>query len=141
MRHGWRFDCSFELIQASSVVARYRQNFPTLSAGTSPRFAIRSRTFGWIFKTCDASLVVRSVSIPCDIPLSACRGTSNSIPVPREVVWCSITESSPIRIALDRSPLMSSTRAHKLRSSACCSGRIPVLSLYLCPCHPIDLIC
>jgi proteic killer suppression protein len=27
------------LIHASSVVAPYRQNFPTLSAGTSPRFA------------------------------------------------------------------------------------------------------
>jgi hypothetical protein len=26
------------LIQASSVVARYRQNLPTFSAGTSPRF-------------------------------------------------------------------------------------------------------
>jgi len=37
MRHGWRPDCSLELIQASSVVARYRQNFPTLRAGTSPR--------------------------------------------------------------------------------------------------------
>ena len=40
MRHGWRFDCSLELIQASSVVARYLQNFPTFSAGTSPQFIV-----------------------------------------------------------------------------------------------------
>ena len=70
MRHGWRPDCSLELIQASSVVARYRQNFPTFRAGTSPRFAIRSRTFGWIFKTWEASLLVRSTSSPFDMLLS-----------------------------------------------------------------------
>jgi hypothetical protein len=69
MQHGWRLDCSLELIQASSVVARYRQNFPTFRAGTSPRLAIRSSTFGWIFSTWDASLLVRSTSIPCDIPV------------------------------------------------------------------------
>jgi hypothetical protein len=67
MRHGRRPDCSLELIQASSVVARYRQNFPTFRAGTSPRLAIRSSTFGWIFSTWDASLLVRSTSIPCGI--------------------------------------------------------------------------
>jgi len=68
MRHTWLLDCSLELIHASSAVARYRQNFPTLSAGTSPRFAIRSSTLGWILRTWEASLVVRSASIPSGAP-------------------------------------------------------------------------
>ena len=141
MRHGWLLDCSLELIQASSVVARYRKNLPTFSAGTSPRFAIRSSTFGWIFRTRDASLLVRSVSISSDMQLITSQVSYDSMFVPHKMVSCSITESTLIPILLDLSPLKPSTRAHKLRSLPRCSEQIPVLPSCVCPCHPIDLIC
>ena len=69
------------------------------------------------------------------------QGSHNSIFVSHKMVSRSITESTPIPVFLAPNTLAWSTRAHKLQSLACCSGQIPVLPLYLCPCHPIDLIC
>jgi hypothetical protein len=71
MRHGWRSECTCDPTQDSRSDDRYRQNFPTLNAGTSPAFAQRSTTLGLTRKILATSADVSNGSKLLSFPLPA----------------------------------------------------------------------
>lgn len=72
MGHGWRSEFSLASTQDSSADARYRQNFPTLNAGTSPALAQRSRTLGLTLRIFAASSDVNNGSMPLPFTARLC---------------------------------------------------------------------
>ena len=62
MGHGWHPKCTCNPTHVSRSDDRYRQNFPTFNAGTSPALAQRSRTLGLTRSMLAASADVNSGS-------------------------------------------------------------------------------